>query len=124
MWMRRAVMPLLALACGLALLLYCYRMVLFAGEQFGFRDAAHFYYPLHLRVQQEWAAGRWPLWDPGQNGGIPLLGYPMAAVLYRGKLLSARMPFPWASRLYVVAHTVLAFLGMLALARTLGASGT
>ena len=88
------------------LLLYCYRMVLFAGEQFAFRDAIHFYYPLYLRVQQEWEAGRWPLWDPGQNGGIPLLGYPMAAVLYPGKIVYALMPFPWAHRLYVIAHTV------------------
>ena len=105
------------------MLLYCYRRVLFAGEQFAFRDAVHFYYPLYLRVQQEWEAGRWPLWDPGQNGGIPLLGYPMAAVLYPGKLVYAILPFPWAHRLYVVAHTVVAFVGMLALARSLGISG-
>ena len=121
--MRRALLPLLGLLCALGLLLYCYRMVLFAGEQFAFRDAVHFYYPLYLRVQQEWEAGRWPLWDPGQNGGIPLLGYPMAAVLYPGKIVYAFMPFPWAHRLYVVAHTVVACAGMLALARSLGISG-
>ena len=121
--MRRALLPLLGLVCALALLLYCYRMVLFAGEQFAFRDAIHFYYPLYLRVQQEWEAGRWPLWDPGQNGGIPLLGYPMAAVLYPGKIVYAILPFPWAHRIYVVAHTVVAFVGMLALARSLGISG-
>jgi hypothetical protein len=121
--MRRALLPLLGLLCALGLLVYCYRRVLFAGEQFAFRDAVHFYYPLYLRVQQEWEAGRWPLWDPGQNGGIPLLGYPMAAVLYPGKIVYAIMPFPWAHRLYVIAHTVVAFAGMLALARSLGISG-
>jgi len=120
--MRRALLPLLGLVCGLGLLLYCYRMVLFADEQFAFRDTSHFYYPLHLRVQQEWAARRWPLWDPGQNGGMPLLGYPMAAVLYPGKVVYAVLPFPWANRLYVLAHTVVAFAGMWALARGLGIS--
>jgi hypothetical protein len=120
--MRRALLSLLGPFCALTLLLYCYRMILFAGEQFAFRDASHFYYPLHLRVQEEWKAGRWPLWDPGQNGGIPLLGYPMAAVLYPGKIVYGLMSFAWANRVYVVAHTILAFAGVLALGRSLGTS--
>jgi len=120
--MRRAAWTFLGPGCALALLLVCYRAVLFEGEQFSFRDAGGFYYPLYLRVQQEWQAGRWPLWDPWQNGGQPLLGSPMAAVLYPGKLLYAALPYAWAARLYVVAHTALAYFGMLALARSLGIS--
>src|SRR4051794_21453727 len=73
MLLRRAVLPLLGPGCALALLLVVYRPVLFLGEQFAFRDAAHYYYPLYLRVQQEWQSGRWPLWDPWQNAGQPLL---------------------------------------------------
>ncbi len=115
-------MPLLAVGCALALLLVCFRAALFGDEQFAFRDAAHFYYPLYLRVQQEWQSGRWPLWDPGQNGGQPLLGSPMAAVLYPGKLIYALLPYAWAVRIYVVAHTVLAFAGIMVLARSLGIS--
>jgi hypothetical protein len=49
--MRRAILPLLGLVCAPALFLSCYRKVAFAGEQFASRDAAHFYYPLYLRVQ-------------------------------------------------------------------------
>ena len=79
------------LACGLALLLFFYRSVLFQGGQFGFRDAAHFYYPLYQKVQAEWDAGRWPLWDPAENAGMPLLGNPTAAVLYPGKLIYAAL---------------------------------
>src|SRR4051812_23335541 len=120
--MRRALPSLLGPACALALLLACFRAVLFHGEQFAYRDAGSFYYPLYFRVQQEWQAGRWPLWDPWQNGGQPLLGNPMAAVLYPGKPLSALLPYAWAARLYVVAHTMLAFLGMWALARHWGVS--
>lgn len=122
--MRRIAFALLGPACGLSLLLACFHAVLFGGEQFAYRDAAHFYYPLYLRVQQEWDAGRWPLWDPWQNGGAPLLGLPMAAVLYPGKALYAHLPYPWAARLYVVAHVACAFAGMFALARTWGRSAT
>ncbi len=120
--MRRAALTLLGPGCALTLLLVCYQTVLFGDEQFSFRDAGGFYYPLYLRVQQEWQAGRWPLWNPWQNGGQPLLGSPMAAVLYPGKLLYAALPYAWAARLYVVAHTALAYVGMLALARSLGIS--
>src|SRR4051794_13615583 len=120
---RGGFLPLLGPACAVAVLLACYWPVLFQGEQFAYRDAAHFYYPLYLRVQQEWQAGRWPLWDPWQNGGQPLLGNPMAAVLYPGKVLYGLLPYPWAARLYVVTHTALAFLGVVALARSLGVSG-
>src|SRR4051812_10500328 len=115
--MRRLAPALLALASPLALLLACFHTVLFAGEQFAYRDAAHFYYPLYLRVQQEWAAGRWPLWDPWQNAGMPLLGNPVTAVFYPGKALFALFTYPWATRLYTIAHVVLAWAGMFALAR-------
>jgi hypothetical protein len=120
--MRRAVSHLVGPGCFSALLVIVYHPVLFGDGQFAYRDAAGHYYPLYLRVQQEWDAGHLPLWDPGQNGGTPLLGNAMAAVLYPGKVLYALLPYAWAARLYVIAHTILAFLGVLALGRTCGLS--
>jgi hypothetical protein len=120
--MRRTLIPALGLGSALTLLVVCFRAVLFDGEQFAFRDAANFYYPLHLRVLQEWRSGRWPLWDAWQNGGQPLLGNPMAAVLYPGKLVYAFLPYAWGTRLYVVGHTAWACLGAFALARSFGVS--
>ncbi len=125
--MRRPALTLTLIgpACALAVLLIVYRAVLFEGEQFAYRDASQYYYPLHQRVQKEWQAGRWPpLWDPWRNGGQPLLGNPTAAVLYPGKLVFAVLPDAWAARFYVIGHTALAFAGMLALARSLGISAT
>ncbi len=119
--MRRGVFCLVGPACFLALLLIVYRPVLFADGQFASSTTSHFY-PLYQRVQQEWDAGRWPLWDPGHNAGQPLLGDPMAAVLYPGKVLYAALPYAWAARLYVIVHTIVAFLGLLALARSCGLS--
>src|SRR4051794_39883905 len=107
----------LTFACVVALVLTAFSGVLFQGRQFAFRDAASFYYPLHLRVQQEWEAGRWPLWAPEANAGTPLLGNPMAAVLYPGKVVSFLLPYPWAARAYVIFHVLLAFGAMWAMLR-------
>ncbi|MDX2037097.1 MAG: hypothetical protein SFX72_10630 [Isosphaeraceae bacterium] len=92
----------------------------FLGEQFDFRDAAHFYYPLYQRVQMEWEAGRWPLWEPEENSGMPLLGNPTAAVLYPGKLIYAALPYPLAARTYVIVHVLISVVGASLLARNFG----
>ncbi len=116
--MRRMATPLLILVCLLGLLSACFGRALFRNEQFGYRDAAHFYYPLYQRVQTEWQAGRLPLWDPEENAGMPLLGNPTAAVLYPGKLIYAVFPYALAAKLYIVAHTLLAFAGTFLLLRS------
>ena len=116
--MRQPVTLLLILACFASVFLTCYAPVLFGGRQFGYRDGAHYYYPLYQRVQQEWGAGRWPLWEPEENAGMPLLGNPTAAVLYPGKLVFTVLPYAWGMRIYVVVHTALAFAAMLGLMRS------
>jgi hypothetical protein len=120
--MPRALSHLVGLGCCSALLMACYWTVLFEDGQFAFRDAGNLFYPLYLRVQQEWDAGRWPLWNDGQNGGEPLLGNANAAVFYPGKVLYALLPYPWATRLFVLAHTIAAFAGVVMLARGFGVS--
>ena len=115
--MRRFLTLALGVACALTLFLACFWPVLARGQQFGYRDAGHYYYPLYQRVQQEWAKGRLPLWDARENAGMPLLGNPTAAVLYPGKLIYAALPYPWAARVYVLAHVVLAWVGMYRLMR-------
>jgi hypothetical protein len=112
----------LVLLCFGSLFLVCYAPALLQGRQFGFRDAGHFYYPLHQRVQEEWNHGRWPLWETEENAGMPLLGNPAAAVLYPGKLVFALLPYAWGARIYIVMHTVLAFIAMLVLLRSWGIS--
>ncbi len=101
-----------------AVFLVCFGKAMNGHTQFGYRDAGHYYYPLYLRVQQEWREGRWPLWEPEENSGMPLLGNPTAAVLYPGKLIYAVLPYPWAARVYIMAHSALAFLAMLITVRS------
>ena len=69
------------------------------------------------RVQQEWDAGRLPLWAPEASAGTPLLGNPTAAVLYPGKLLFFVLPHAWAVRVFLVGHVALAYLAMWVLLR-------
>jgi hypothetical protein len=116
------IVPIATLVGIAAVVFGCYGGVLFRGQQFGYRDAAHFYYPLYERVQAEWNAGRWPLWEPEENSGMPLLGNPTAAVFYPGKVFYAALPYPWAARLYIVAHTLIALAGMFVLLRSWGTS--
>lgn len=112
----------LPIVCLAALLLICFHRVFFGDHQFAYRDAAHYYYPLYQRVQHEWDQGRWPLWEPEENSGMPLLGNPTAAVLYPGKILYALFPYAWGARLYIIAHVVLAFGAMMSLMRSWRAS--
>jgi len=107
----------LALACLAVPLIATFASVLFRDHQFTFQDAGHFYYPLLERVQQEWNAGRWPLWADEASAGTPLLGNPTAAVLYPGKILFFFLPHPWAVRIFLVGHVALAFLSMWCLLR-------
>jgi len=108
----------------LLLFLAVFRHVLFHDGQFAFQDAGHYYYPLLQRVQQEWDAGRWPLWDPEANAGAPLLGDPTAAVLYPGKLVFFVLPHRWAVRVFLLGHVGLAFGTMSVLLRGWGVSTT
>jgi hypothetical protein len=121
--MQRALSAGVAAGCLLALSLACFGPVLLHDQQFSYRDSGEFYYPLHRRVQQEWEAGRWPLWEPEENGGMPLLGNPSAAVLYPGKVVFI-LPYAWGARLYVVAHVLLASAAMMVLLRSWQVSWT
>jgi hypothetical protein len=106
--------PALAL---IGLFLACHGWALSPYHQYGFRDAGHFYYPLNERVQMEWDAGRWPLWEPEENGGMPLAGNPTAAVFYPLKLVFFVLSYPWAARVYILMHQILAWFAMRWLAR-------
>src|SRR4051794_17521478 len=104
--MRRLVIPLLILVCPGGLFIACYGRATVRGHPFARRAAGPHSYPLHRRWQAERDAGRWPLWEPEENGGRPLIGNPTAAVPYPGKRVFAIFRYPLAARLYIMGHTV------------------
>ena len=89
------------------------------NEQFLFRDAAHFYYPLFHEVARQWQAGEVPLWSPWDGIGTPLAADATPSVFYPGKVL---LVLPWGfglgMRMYVVLHLALAYGGMFWAARS------
>ena len=92
--------------------------VLFGDQQFGYRDGAHFYYPLYRYVQEELAAGRLPLWNPYENLGQPLAANPTTALFYPGKLVFLLpIDFTTAYHWFVSGHVLLAALLAYRLAR-------
>ncbi|MBA2115793.1 hypothetical protein [Bremerella alba] len=88
------------------------------NEQFLFRDAAHFYYPLFHEVTRQWKAGEVPLWSPFDGIGMPLAADATPSVFYPGKLLLLTpLGFNFGMRLVVVLHFALAYGGMFWAAR-------
>ena len=69
---------LAVLGCVLGLFAALFGAALFQSNTFLFRDAAHFYHPLFKLIQAEFNQGRFPLWNPYENSGEPLLGNPTA----------------------------------------------
>ena len=93
------------------------------SQSFVYRDAAHFYHPLFVWLSEQWKSGQFPLWNPYENLGQPLVGEATAGLFYPGKLLLL-LPLP-ASTLYhwyVLIHVALAAFTSFYLARSWGHS--
>ena len=119
--MKRPMRLVVAAVAGLWLWLFA--GVMFGNRNFGYRDAAHFYYPLYQLIQNEWGAGRIPLWNPYDDGGQPLLANPTAGVLYPFKLIFA-LPVPYrvSYAAYILWHLLQALLSAAWVARSWGTS--
>jgi hypothetical protein len=102
---------------------WIFQEVLLQGRLLSYRDSLQFYYPLFEFIQQEWEAGRIPLWNMYSNCGEPLLASPTASVLYPAKLIFFLPISYWARyHLYVLGHVVLAGWSLGWVARRWGAS--
>ncbi len=108
---------LIVVAIVLATFCVVFGEAIFQDRNFIYRDAGHFYYPLLQYVADEWEAGRWPLWNPHENGGMPLLGNQAAAVLYPPRIvlfqwlpISYAAAFKWYTLLHVLWSAVTAYM--------------
>jgi hypothetical protein len=79
---------------------------------FTYRDAGLFTYPVTYYFRDCFWHGKWPLWDPYNNCGIPFLAQWNTLALYPASLIYLLLPMPWSLNLYLVAHLFLAALGM------------
>jgi hypothetical protein len=113
-----------ALPGALLALLVCgvYSDALFSRRNFGGRDLLAYNLPMENAVHAAYARGRLPVWMTDVSGGRPLLPNPNAGALYPARPFLALFPFPLAMRLFPLFHWALAGIGVLCLARSIGAS--
>jgi len=84
-------------------------------------DQYTYFYPMHRLVAERLAAGEWPLWNPWQLAGLPLLATLQTAVFYPPNLLHLLLSTEGAMEALALFHLLLAGMLAYALARTLGA---
>ena len=95
---------------------------LFLRRNFAGRDLGVYNLPMERAVHDAYARGRLPVWMPELSGGRPLLPNPNVGAFYPVRPLLSVLPFPVAMRVFPVLHWIVAGIGMIALARSLGAS--
>ncbi|MDX2038352.1 MAG: hypothetical protein SFX72_17005 [Isosphaeraceae bacterium] len=118
--MNRGVAFALPLGCLLAAALVCLSPVILRGEVAAYRDAGHYYHPLHERIDILARAGHSPYWDPTENGGRPLGADPTAALFYPVRLITRGLSFGFVERIDILGHLALAAFSAYRLARALG----
>jgi hypothetical protein len=101
--------PRLAVAAVVAVpLVWMFGEALATDQMFGYRDAAHYYYPLYWFVQEHWRQGIVPLWNSLENLGQPLAADPTSAAFYPGKLIFfLPLSYEWLYKAYIVGHVAL-----------------
>ena len=115
--LRSPILPLLVLW-----LLFFWPMM--AGQEIaGYRDSGYLYYPMFQWIDQEIAAGNFPLWMPFDDSGFPLLADGTSSMLYPGKMVFhlRSLSFPSRYGIYLAMHVLLAAIGTFSLARALTA---
>ncbi len=104
----------------LTLFTWLFADVLFQDHQFAFRDVGHYYYPLYEFLHTAWTEGGLPTFHPYENLGARPIADPACAWFYPGKLVFwLPIGYPWAFKLYLLGHFLLAATGLYRAARSL-----
>ena len=91
--------------------------VLLGRETFFYRDYGLFTYPIAHYYRDCFWRGEFPLWNPLNNCGVPLLAQWNTALLYPPALFYLLLPLTWALAVFNLAHLAFAGMGMYFLAR-------
>jgi Bacterial membrane protein YfhO len=86
------------------------------------RDILGYWFSQAETIVRVLAQGSWPLWDPYEGFGRPLLAGPQAQLLYPFTWLDLLLPPAAAYALLVIVHTWVAAAGAYVLMRTWGLS--
>jgi hypothetical protein len=87
------------------------------GRVFFERDISLYWYPQVATLTRTLRAGSWPVWDTYERYGMPLLADPGVQLFYPTTWLLLLLPPDAVYTIMVVAHCVLAGMGVLLLCR-------
>ena len=96
---------------------------LFGGRVFFDRDIGAYWLPHAATFVRILAQGAWPLWNPYEGFGLPLLADPSLQVAYPPTWLNVVLAPPTVYKMLLLGHAVLAGAGVVALGRRWGMSG-
>src|SRR5712692_8398622 len=96
---------------------------LFGGRVFFDRDIGAYWLPHAATFVRILAQGSWPLWNPYEGFGLPLLADPSVQVAYPTTWLNVVLAPPTVYKVLLLGHAVLAGAGVVALGRRWGMSG-
>jgi hypothetical protein len=96
---------------------------LFGGRVFFDRDISAFWLPHAATFVQILDQGTWPLWNPYEGFGVPLLADPSLQVAYPVTWLNLILLPSVVYKVLLIGHAVLGGAGVVALARRWGLSG-
>jgi hypothetical protein len=83
------------------------------------RDVGAYWYPQVATVRSVLASGAWPVWDPYEGFGGPLLADPGAQVLYPPAWPSLVLPPALHFKLFTLGHVAFSAVGVFLLGRRL-----
>jgi hypothetical protein len=93
--------------------------VLFLGNNFWFRDLFVYHFPMKKIVRDTIASGQFPWWNPWWGGGQPMIANPAYEIFYPPQWLIFIGSYPFGFALHIVAHVVIALVGMYAFLRSI-----
>ncbi|TWT83850.1 hypothetical protein CA13_53230 [Planctomycetes bacterium CA13] len=93
-----------------AIIVLLFATALMGIDRLAFRDVSHFYTPLYNYVAERTSRDWFPMWNPLDQTGIPLVGETTTAVFYPIRYLLFALPIASdvAMSLYVVVHFIIA----------------
>jgi hypothetical protein len=95
---------------------------LFGPGQFVYRDTGIMHTPMKRWIADEFAAGRFPQWNPWSGLGTPIVANAIDAIHHPFNLLLLALPPDAAIKAWILLSFALAAAGAFAWARTLGSS--
>jgi hypothetical protein len=110
----------LAFLCLAAAVAATFAEAISTSRVFYQRDIHAYWYPHMAVFRRAIAEGSWPLWNPWEGFGAPLLADPASELIYPPTWLALLLPLAVQFKVIAVGHCLLAALGACALARRLG----